>query len=285
MHTPRWALESRRVELSEGVWLCATEDSAVLDLYHRMCREHHVDDGEPFGYQVMLLVDFDKETTGEFDGPHSTISRACNTVVVCTGVSPGMCRIFLTKDDFRTPWETRILTEANAMLWATDESFPTLDSSTVERITRCWRTYRELHAGRVSNALDFFFYAWKAYYYEHACLNLAIALESLFSPESTTEVGHQIAYFASRHSGHDADERERIFRSVKSFYAQRSRLVHGADPKWEKLQETTSFMFQFCSRILRQLLLNAELATTMSDRKLRKEYLRELLFGEPRMLL
>lgn len=157
-------------------------------------------------------------------------------------------------------------------------SVPSLDSRTVDDILSCWKTYDSLHSGRIRNALDFFFYAWRAYYLEHACLNLSIALESLFSPESSTEVSHQIAYFASRFWSREPNERENLYRLVKAFYTQRSRLVHGAAPKWEKLRETTPAVFRFCSQVLKRLLLDSNLAGRLNNSKLREGFLNELLF-------
>lgn len=278
MHTPRWALDTESVELAEGIQLCHFVGSELEALYHKMCHDHHMDGGEPFHFEVMFVVDFDRESTAEFDGPDSTVSQLSNTLAVCTQATLGMCRLwYLPGTPDRQP-QSRVLTEAAALLGHERLDDRIIDTEMAERISRCWLTYSGLPRGRVLNALDFFFYAWRANFPDHLCLNLSIALESLFSPESDRELAHQIAYFASRHSGRCPTERRRIFKEIKAFYSQRSKIVHGADPKWEQVMEIAPKIFRFTAAQLQRLLLEPSLAAEMNDRTKRRALFDRLLF-------
>ena len=278
MHTPRWALDTRRIDLAEGIQLRGFEGSEVESLYHRMCRDHHMDSGEPFHFEAMFLVDFEQESTAEFDGPDSTVSRLSNTLAVCTRASLGMCRLWYLPDTPDWHPQSRVLTEAVALLGHDRQDDLVIDCDTARRVVQCWRTYSSLPRGRVINALDFFFSAWRACFPDHLCLNLSIALESLFSPDSDRELAHQIAYYASRHAGRSAAERRRIFKEIKTFYSQRSKIVHGADPKWEKVMEIAPLIFRFCATQLERLLLEPSLALEMNDRTKRRALFERLLF-------
>ena len=57
---------------------------------------------------------------------------------------------------------------------------------------------------------------------------LAVALESLFSPDDKQEISFKIALTASNLLGNDAESRSQIFRDLRDLYARRSKIVHGS---------------------------------------------------------
>lgn len=57
---------------------------------------------------------------------------------------------------------------------------------------------------------------------------LAVALESLFSPDDKQEMSFKIALTASNLLGNNAERRSQIFSDLRDLYARRSRIVHGS---------------------------------------------------------
>lgn len=57
---------------------------------------------------------------------------------------------------------------------------------------------------------------------------LAVALESLFSPDDKQEISFKIALTASNLLGDNAEERKRIFSDLRDLYSRRSKVVHGS---------------------------------------------------------
>jgi len=58
-------------------------------------------------------------------------------------------------------------------------------------------------------------------------INLAIALEALFSPRDQGEFTFRISQAASQLVGATPEERDHIFAAIKAFYRRRSKLFHG----------------------------------------------------------
>lgn len=58
-------------------------------------------------------------------------------------------------------------------------------------------------------------------------INLAIALEALFSPSDTGELSYKICLYASLLISQDSNERTDNFKFLKEMYKRRSKLFHG----------------------------------------------------------
>jgi Apea-like HEPN len=59
-------------------------------------------------------------------------------------------------------------------------------------------------------------------------IDLAVALESLFSPDDKQEISFKIALAASNLLGTNAEQRRQIFSELRDLYARRSKIVHGS---------------------------------------------------------
>ena len=59
-------------------------------------------------------------------------------------------------------------------------------------------------------------------------LDVAIGMESLFSPSDQGELNFRISQSAAQFLGKDAVERRKIFASIRDMYTRRSKLVHGS---------------------------------------------------------
>jgi hypothetical protein len=58
-------------------------------------------------------------------------------------------------------------------------------------------------------------------------VDLAVALEALFSPTDKSELRFRIAQMTAQLLGTTVSERQQLFREVKEFYDRRSALIHG----------------------------------------------------------
>jgi hypothetical protein len=156
----------------------------------------------------------------------------------------------------------------------------------MQEIATCWKTQaRLLSTGdmdnhRIDNALSYFFYSWRSYDLDHVCLNLAIVLESLFSPSSAQEISQQIAFNVSRFCEEDPAERQSVYKTVKRFYGLRSQIVHGGKAKYRDLVALTPEMFHLCAKLLKSIMSNYALARQFCHEKERTALFNKWMFGE-----
>jgi|GEM_PF-2098929 len=306
VHLLGWCSERTSFELGGGVSLCRTDGSDVEKLYLHLCRTQNVDQGEPFHFpsHILLSEEAHDELFPYWGGPFSVVSRVCNVITVCTSNPFGMCRLISSSDDFQTAWiPSSVIYEQNPDLeilraypdflkvsadsvMTMGEHFPRLDDAALNGIKTCWSNQlkllssRETDNHRIDNALSYFFYSWRSYYVEHMCLNLAVVLESLFSPSSQQELSHQIAFNVSRFCGQTPEERAVTYKTTKRFYAVRSQIVHGGKAKHYDLYTLTPEVFHLCARILKAILSDYALALRFCQEEKRRAYFKEWLFGK-----
>jgi hypothetical protein len=307
IHCLDWRSGVTEFNLEGGISLCRTEGSDVERLYQRLCEIDNVDQGDPYNFRshVMISDAALNESFPDWGGPFSVISRCCNIIAFCTSSPLGMCRLVSTKDDFCTSWiPSTVIYEQNpheevllaypdfltgspnGTITLTNAHFPALDDVTMQEIAACWSTQlrlmstRDFDNHRIDNALSYFFYSWRSYYLDHVCLNLAIVLESLFSPFSNQEISHQIAFNVSRFCEKDSGQRESVYKMVKRFYALRSQIVHGGKARDRDLYALTPQMFHFCARLLKSIMRNYPIARQFCNEQERKALFSKWMFGE-----
>lgn len=306
VHLLLWESKEESFGLGDGISLWNVDGTQVESLYLQLCESDNLDQGEPFSYTSFILMQGEAhdETWPYWGGPFSVISQVCNAIVICTSTPLGMCRLLTTKDDFRTLWTPSdviyemnpghdFLAAAPSDFHLTGDSisvsnvrFPRLNDATLEEIRSLWDTSKRLHSSseidthRISNAIGYFFYAWRSYYLEHICLNLSIALESLFSPSSQHELAHQISFNVSRFLCDSRVEREEIYGIIKRFYGIRSRIVHGSKVSDNALYVLVPTVFHLCSRILKKILLDHDLAVRFCKKNEMRELVDDWVFGE-----
>lgn len=89
---------------------------------------------------------------------------------------------------------------------------------------------------------------------ERRLIDLAIALESAFSPSNVGEITFQLSQSCAEFVGDTSDEKLELFRFVKKMYDKRSSLLHGDHNKYEKKPVTIDELERFSSIIRRGLL-------------------------------
>jgi hypothetical protein len=307
IHLPQWESSRDFVELEKGITLCRTEGTETERLYKELCETRYVDDGDPFNYgaHVHFSESIGLGRIGEWSGPFSAVSQACNLIAICSASPLGMCRLILRATDHDQPWiHTEIIYDHSPgvdvlqthpasvksgsdgnVLAGGGRSSP-LNDTVLDRIAQCWGVYTELDRigsdadHRVQNALSYFFYSWNSYYLDHVCLNLAIVLESLFAPPSPQEVSHQIAFNVSRFYGASRSQREELYKTVKRFYSIRSQIIHGGMPEEGNLSSITPQVFRLCAGILQRIVGDRDNALRFSSAEKRKKLISEWLFGD-----
>ncbi len=221
------------------------------------------------------------------ESPFSIASRLCNITTICTQSHFGMARLIWSNDNYSSSNETYEIfkyTEQDQQTdWHNQHPSPAIS---VEMLKKCWESENELTLnkygfykdGQVTNALVFFFYAWRSYHIEEACIHLAIALESLFAPASTQELSHQISFNAAKFCGQTSQESENIYTSLKRFYKIRSQLVHGGQSDDYKIIEVINFAYPFTCKCLYKLLTNKQLLKEFDNNSQRHALFKKWLF-------
>lgn len=136
-----------------------------------------------------------------------------------------------------------------------------------------WAIFR----GAYINAFDFYYFSWNSITLYSTTINLSVVLETLFSPSSTNELSHQIAFNVAKFVYTDKKERIAGYQFVKKFYTIRSKLVHGGDIRSHDFNIVLEF-FKLMSLILLKILTDITLFNIFNEDKLRKKYLEDLLF-------
>lgn len=281
----KWQDDTPEVNLADGVRLCRTEGSIVGRLYERLCAEEGIDDGDPYSYYTHVLIDrpYSKGTYFFIGDPHSTFDRVCNVISIVTGEPTAMCRIIESQDAFANCFQTYLGFDFDPDVDILHKYNQVIDAATAVHICTSWNTasqYWEEYGvkGRIGNALTYYYFAWRSRNPEQTCINLAIVLELLFAPSTTTEVSHQIAFNVSRFLGNTRETREEVYTKVKRFYRTRSQIIHGSVPDYHRVNTDAVEAFQLCTSILQRLMLSPDMANEFNDDTKRKELLSTYLF-------
>jgi len=306
LHLLEWNADDLVFDLGGGVSLRRTVGSDVERLYDHLCETRMVDNGEALWCptHIHLADQAHDDLWLDWAGPYSVISRVCNTITLCTAVPVRRARLIVGREGLQADrtqsfviYEQSPVVEFLAAypdsldvsakgITARGERFPALDLEHLQAIRTCWQSQQAMLAPegssthRVENALAFYFYAWRAYYMEQVCLNLAVGLESLFAPVSQQELSHQIAFNMSRFCAESAGERRSTYRAAKRFYSLRSSIVHGGRARQHDLFAQTPEMFHRCSGILKRVLQDSALVESFGDEKKRRMVLDGWLFGD-----
>ncbi|HUW83633.1 MAG TPA: hypothetical protein VMZ31_12645, partial [Phycisphaerae bacterium] len=171
-------------------------------LYSRLCSDLQIDDEEPFEYEVYaeLRLETPEDHLLDFGDPFSKVDRLCNLIAVTTGTPVGMCRVIWSRDDFLTADGTHLVFASMAQsTFLEPDTWPIISGENARALAIAWENQqtswdRTRARGRVANALVHFYYAWRSHYMDQCCVNVAIALEVLFSPHHQGETTHQIAF-------------------------------------------------------------------------------------------
>lgn len=274
------------MQLGPGVYICPMRGSKVSKLYERLCRRTGIDGGESLDFSLYLLFE---PTVTRTDGighgdPYDVVDRACNVVTVFTGGSTTLCRLIGSMDGFKSADHTEIIYGYSVNNEGIQLGQPDINAQGAAHIATMWDLSQqawstEQTSGRITNALTYYYYAWRALHPDQTCLNLAIVLESLFAPHTHGETSHQIAFNVAKFLRGDRAAHAANFDLVKRFYGLRSAIVHGGVPDQDKLWDLVPAVFTMTARILRSALGSKEICDSFNIEAQRRALLQSYLFG------
>jgi hypothetical protein len=285
VHLTEWKGPGPAAAIAPGLVLREFSGSPVEALYHKLCAEEGIDEGEPFNYGLYaeLTPVGVSGNLPDFDDPYSTADRLCNLFAVVQGHSLTLTRVIWSADGFATAKGTRILYVEGAQSSFLHEHIPPLTVAAIDDLRAMWNHTERLwmderSSGRIIMALTYFGYAWRSPYLDQVCLNLAIVLEILFAPHNQSELTHQIAYSVAHFIGGSRAEREKTYAFVKKFYGLRSTIVHGGKVNGDDLVQIAPKAFERVASLLRRITRSDRLARTFNEPDLRRSLLSDLVF-------
>jgi hypothetical protein len=284
LHAIDWSYPSDELQLSQFIKIRRTKDSQVLDLYHSLCAQQQVDDGDPYLYDSYVLIQPDGESDNINCGdPYCLLDRVCNVIAVILAHPIPMCRVILSNDAFNTSLRTYEIFNYGMQTEFLMKDIACIDREKGAEIKEAWAAASALwrkqkSSGRVNSALTYFYYAWRSPYLDQSCLNLSVCLELLFTPHSQGEASHQISFNVARFLGSSQNEMKSIYRAVRSFYSIRSRIVHGGIPDEGKVIDAAIETFKLTSDCLRKILCKG-FSNIFDQDSRRRELLSTFMFG------
>lgn len=265
------------------------QGSLIEQVYHQLTGQAELrfdpEGGEPLEFRSFVRLDSPPvEADTDVGNPFSQVDRICNFLSILLGSPTYLVRILRSTDGFASIWHSEVL-----YMYGVQSEFlfgdgpEVIDEYVAQELIRAWTVAEttwpaSLAQARVANALAFFQYAWRADFLEHTCLNLSTALEILFAPHSMGETTHQIAFNVAHFLGESPEEKQEIYQKIKRFYGIRSSITHGGLPDPMKVVDPTVEAFKMCVRILRRIILSADLTRTFEDQQRRKAMMQSYLF-------
>jgi len=198
LHIFGWIGDNHKIKLEDGLSIEYSPSGDIIAFYNKLCSENYIDDGEPFTYQVYILSE---KEFGEWDlalgTPFSTIDFVANIIAINISQPIGMCRVIASNDNFRTHQFTTDIFQYGIQSDALALYNHKITDEIKNNIAGSYKNLKEIenkngYLKRVRNALVYFYYAWRSPFLEQTNINLAISLESLFSPSSNNEL-HSIS--------------------------------------------------------------------------------------------
>ena len=278
VHNASWHATEDRAIIAPGIALCRASGSKPWALYEQLCCNLGLDGGEPFQFDAYIQFS-DEDGPVDFGEAFSEVDRFCNILAVVGAEPPGLCRVIHSDDGFRNHWGTLTIFRYGAQTDFLSDGSIAIADDLLEETRTCWNTEMSLwregkSRGRITNALSYFYYAWRAPYADQMCLNLATALDVLFASHWQSTTDGQRAYCVARFVGGSADKRRDICELTKKLYAARSCAMRGDTSESEDIVRKG---FLLVAAVLKRLLQSRSEAERFEDENTRKELLQEYL--------
>lgn len=287
-HGINWRTKNSCIKLQENISLCKFKGSKVEKIYHKLCKMENIDDGDPYDYETYALFEDGLSNAYTPKSPIAPISFLSSVITINLKSPIGMYRKIVSYDDFAscqwTDMEYYYTEQTNEFLSNAFATSSTIDDDNILEIRDTFNNiFTKSKDFKINNPfvfiIAFYFDAWTSNYLDQACVNLSIVLEALFSPFSTNELSHQIAYNFCWFLGKDTKNRKELYVFCKKYYNLRSKIVHGHIPNQAQLVELVPTMFNNVSEILKKILTDHQMIKIFSNKKLKKEYFDKLIFN------
>ena len=259
VHGATWELPERTITLEPGLSLNRCEGTHVERLYHRLCRENGIDEGDPFLYEVFVLQEPPaSDTLGPWD-PTSMLQRAATLLAIMTSNAPGMSRLISSTDGFLSCTDSELVTVYGLQTDFISDRTGFAEDAAKEIVT-AWCVLQAMSDGpgreRLTNALAYFYDACRASTLDTVGVKLSLALEMMLGFTPKDDSGDQIAATVSQLLDGEADGRD--INVVRELYDFRSRLFSLGTI--ENHEDTVVDAFSVVARALRKVLLNGKIA-------------------------
>ncbi len=284
LHLTKWPGGNKPYRITDHISLQRCKNSKVERLYHRLCQEAGLDNGDPFEFDTYLHFESVKYTDLP-PIPHSLIDQVINLFVIASRKPLDYCRMILSRDNFSSSYFT-----CDPYRISEEIDFVNFDSLKLDSIVINDISIMAKNLGiqddlgqvisRINTTLTYYYYAWRSQYLDQFIINLTICLEYLFAPEGRTELSHQIAVNTARFLQYVDPDLDKNYRQVKKLYSARSALIHGSEISDQQKYSIIGPSFSMISSILKLLLKSKTLLDTFGNEKKRKALIRTYIFGK-----
>ena len=262
VHGAKWELRETTIMLEPGLSLNRLEGTQVERLYHKLCRENGIDQGDPYLYRVFVLREPPAIDLLDSSDLTSMVQRVATLLAIITDNAPGMSRLINSIDGFRSCEDTELLSEYGEQTEFIS-GLVGIREEAAEEIVAAWRVLQAMSDGpgreRLTNALAYFYDACRAPTLDTIGVKLSLALEMLLGSTPKDDAGDQIAAAVSRLL-HEADS-QRDIEVVRKLYDFRSRLFSRGTI--ENHEDTVMDAFSVIARAIRKVLLNGQTTRTV----------------------
>ncbi len=274
LHGLGWEIAESQMPIAPGITLMCPRGSRVCGLYSRLCESSGIDDGEPVSYEVAIVLEPPVNDLLDCTEPCSTLQLLCNVISVMTADVIGMSRVIWSRDSFLSASSTRLLS-----FYGPQTEFlqgcTAIDRNLAEEIAVGWRVLRHLidahgYQSRVLNALLHFSSASHAPYLDRVCLDLELALNIVFNSTSKDARSAEVAQGVSQLLDRVEVGSEDLPGLMKATFGVREELVKSGFADQEQICEYAPRAFKVTASVLRRLLLNEDLATSVNARTRRE---------------
>ena len=274
LHGLGWEVDKSLIPIAPGITLMCPRGSRVCGLYSRLCERSGIDDGEPFSYEVALVLEHPVSDLLNCAEPCSTLQLLCSIVSVMTADVIGMCRVIWSGDSFLSARNTELLSICGPQTEFL-QGCTAIDRNLAGEIAVGWRVLRHLidahgYQSRVLNALLHFGSASHAPYLDRVCLDLELALNMVFNSTSRDARSAEVAQGVSQLLDRVEVGSEDLPGLMKATFGVREELVRSGFADQEQICEYAPRAFKVTASVLRRLLLNEDLATSVNARTRRE---------------
>ncbi len=287
IHLLGWDAKFDSFTIDNGITLVNLLSHPANDLYLKLCEDDGIDDGSPYNFRTAIILndDVSKKDYSFFptEDPYSISSILINLLTLFFKGTLGHSRIIFAKNNSETTWFSNEIydleTNDNEALVIFHSK---LNEENLNIIQTIWNNLKVIKAyninkSRIENALNYYYFSWNIHGLEQTAVSLSIVLETLFAPDTNTELTHQISFSIAKFTGINKQQRINIYKLVKSYYKIRSKIVHGDSLNEKEIKLIPDF-FKFTSKLLLRIVRDRKLIEIFNDNKMRRSFLNEIMF-------
>lgn len=272
-----WELICNEIIISENIKLVNAKESKVFEAFQNYCRESGYEGGEGSDYPYYLELNMIEDV---FANPYTDLAVIINIMTIILNTPHHNTMRFiphwpnLKYSQIERGSEYPI--DGNWLDYSVSNNLTDEKALEIKTAFNNFNTLVHKETG-LFNSVLYFYQAWNSHFTEHVTVQLAISIESLFSPDTRSELTHQIAMNYSFFLEQDPQERFELYKHTKRFYNIRSAVVHGGSVK--KLDYlVVKDIYYRQKQVLKKLLLSQDYCEIFTDKRKIKSFFESLIF-------